>query len=272
MIAVEPYGPVTALHHGRSLPLLGRPLMSVRCYAVDGLLIDTGLYAQRRAILDFARERRITRCTITHHHEDHSNNAGTLQGAGIAVHGAAQTAPIVARGFLTHPYQWLVWGRARPTRLEPLAGTVETDHYKLEVLSAPGHCDDQVVYYERQQGWLFSGDAFLAERIKLFRRDEDFDKTVETTRKLAALDFDALFCAHRPVPTGGRAAMARKLQHLEDIGGETRRLHAQGLGVREIARRLLGGTPLTTWFLTLGDASAENLVRAILFGPRPRRG
>lgn len=272
MIALETYGPVAALHHGRLWPGLRRPLMSVRCYAVDGLLIDTGLFAKRRAILAFARERGVLRCAVTHHHEDHSNNAVNLLGAGIAVHGAADTAARVGRGFVTYPYQRLVWGRARPAALAPLPDALETARHRFEVLAAPGHCDDQVVFYERSEGWLFSGDAFLGERIRLFRRDEDFERTVQTTRRLAELDFDALFCAHRPVPTGGRAAMRRKLQHLEDIGGEARRLHAQGLGVREIARRLLGGTPLTTWFLTLGDASAENLVRAILFGPRPRRG
>lgn len=271
MITVERYGPVTALRHGRSLPLLGRPLMSVRCYAFDGLMIDTGLYAKRAAILDFAAEHRVERCAITHHHEDHSNNAGPLKDAGIPVHAAPSTGALVRRGFSTHLYQRLVWGRARPTELAPLPERIETEHHRLEVIPAPGHCDDQVVYLERDQGWLFSGDAFLAERVKVFRRDEDFDRTVETTRRLAALDFDALFCAHRPVPTGGKAAMARKLQHLEDLGGEARRLHATGLSEREITRRLLPRGSWATVLVTLGDASGRNLIRSILRGPTPRR-
>lgn len=271
MIAVERYGPVTALCHGRTLPILGRPFMTVRCFAVDGLMVDTGLYAKRKAILDFAREHRVSRCLVTHHHEDHSNNARPLQAAGIPVLATPETASIVRRGFGTHPYQWLVWGFARRSNFEPLPDHIESDHYKLEVVSAPGHCDDQIVLYERNQGWLFSGDAFLGERIRYFRRDEHFDRTLETTRHLAHLDFDQLFCAHRPVATGGRAAMAAKLQHLETLAGETRRLHAQGLPEREIARRLLGRTPPLVRLLTLGDASGENLVRSILRGPRPRR-
>lgn len=243
----------------------------MRCYAVDGLLIDTGLYAKRRAILDFAATHRVRRCLITHHHEDHSNNAIPLQSAGIPVHAAAPTGALVRRGFGTHPYQWLVWGRARPTELAPLPERIETERHAFEVIPAPGHCDDQVVYFERNQGWLFSGDAFLAERIKVFRRDEDFDRTVATTARLAALDFDALFCAHRPVATGGKAAMTRKLQHLEDLGGEARRLHAAGLSEAEITRRLLGRGSLVTRLLTLGDASGRNLIRSILRGPKPRR-
>lgn len=271
MITVERYGPVTALKHGRALPFFGQPLMSVRCYAFDGLLIDTGLYSKRAAILAFAREHRVGRCAITHHHEDHSNNAVTLKAAGIDVHAAAPTGALVKRGFATWPYQWLVWGRARPTALAPLPEVVETEHHRLDVLTAPGHCDDQVVFFERAQGWLFSGDAFLGEKIKLFRGDEDFDRTVETTRRLAALDFDALYCAHRPVPTGGRAAMARKLQHLEDLGGQARALAAQGLSEAEITRRLLGRDSALVRLLTFGDASRRNLIRAILRGPVPRR-
>ena len=99
----------------------------MRCYAVDGLLIDTGLYAKRRAILDFAATHRVRRCLITHHHEDHSNNAIPLQSAGIPVHAAAPTGALVRRGFGTHPYQWLVWGRARPTELAPLPEEIETE-------------------------------------------------------------------------------------------------------------------------------------------------
>lgn len=271
MIAVERYGPVTALRHGRAIPGLGGPLMSVRCYAVDGLLVDTGLYAKRRAILDFAREHRVSRCAVTHHHEDHSNNALPLQAAGVPVLAPEATRVRVRAGFATFPYQRLVWGRARPAELELLPERLTTERHAFEVMWAPGHCDDQVVLYEPAQGWLFSGDAFLSDRVRYFRRDEDFDRTVETTRRLAALDFDALFCAHHPVPQGGRAAMQRKLQRLEELGGEARRLHAQGLGPREITRRLLGRTSPLVWLLTLGDASSLNLVRAILFGPRPRR-
>lgn len=271
MIRLESYGPVAALNHGRPLLGLGRPLMSVRCYAVDGLMIDTGLFAKRRAILDFARAHGVRRCAVTHHHEDHSNNAVSLLAAGIPVGAGAASADRVARGHATYPYQRVIWGRARPAPLGALEPTVATDRYTFEILDAPGHCDDQIVLYERQQGWLFSGDAFLGERIRYFRRDEDFDRTLETTRRLASLDFDALFCAHRPVPTGGQAAMRRKLQHLEDLGGETRRLAAQGWSERAITRQLLGRTPWMQWCVTLGDATSENLIRAILRGPRPRR-
>lgn len=272
MIAVERYGPVTALRHGRPIPGLGRPLRTVRCYAVDGLLIDTGLYAKRSAILAFVREHRVGRCVVTHHHEDHSNNAGPLQAAGLRVHGGAATAARVQRGFATRVYQRLIWGRARKAVLDPLPGVVETERYSFEIIDAPGHCDDQIALYERSQGWLFSGDAFLWARIRYFRRDEDFARTLETTRRLAALDFEPLFCAHAPVATGGRAAMAAKLARLEELEGETRRLAAMGCPVREISRRLLGPTAWSVRLLTLGDASSENLIRSILSGPRPRRG
>jgi glyoxylase-like metal-dependent hydrolase (beta-lactamase superfamily II) len=147
---------------------------------------------------------------------------------------------------------------------------VETERHAFQVLPAPGHCDDQVVLYEPAQGWLFSGDAFLASRIKYFRADEDFGQTVASLRRLTGLSFEALFCAHRPVLQGGREALQRKLDQLVSLEQEVRALHARGLPVREISRRVLG--PEDFFFLlTAGDVSRRNVVRAILYGPVPRR-
>ena len=266
----ERFGPVAALSHGKRVLGLRAPLMKVRCYAVDGLMIDSGLYARRREIGAFAQSMGVQRVMITHHHEDHSNNARSLQAAGLPVMASEATAARVARGFITHPYQWLAWGVARRARLEVCEDLVETEHHRFQILPAPGHCEDQVVLYEPGEGWLFSGDLFLAPKVKLFRRDEDFRATVESLERLVALDFDALFCAHWPHPTGGRAALRGKLEHLREVEGQVRQLHEKGWSPRAISREVLGRPRLSWRILTLGDASGENMVRSILGGPRPR--
>lgn len=272
-MSIEDYGPVRALCQGR--PVLGwlPPLLQVRCYAVDGLLIDSGLHCLREQVLGFSAAQQIRQVVLTHHHEDHSGNARSLQRQGVSVWASSATCDQLGRGFAIQPYQRLLWGPAPPATPQRLApdAWLETARYRFQILDAPGHCADQVVLYEPGQGWLFTGDAFLGEHAKNFRRDEDFAGTLASLQRLARLDFDALFCAHRPVVRGGRAALQRKLSMLTEIEEQVRALHAAGWPLRLIAERVLGPERLLVYALTLGDVSKYNLVRSILYGPRLRR-
>lgn len=266
----ETYGQVTALRHGRRILGLLPPYMTVRCFAVDGLLVDAGLSTHAAPVREFAEAEGVRRAVLTHHHEDHSGNAMALRRAGLEVRAGARTREWMRAGFSTRLYQRVVWAPAPFGELDPLGEEVETAHHRFQVLAAPGHCDDQVVLFEPEEGWLFSGDAFLATRVKYFRGDEDYDATVASLRRLSELDFDALFCAHRPVATGGRAALRDKLEHLVRLGEQVRQLYAEGVGEAEITRRTLGSEPWGLWLLSAGDLSKRNLVRAILHGAQPR--
>lgn len=269
MLELERYGPVEALRQGR--PFVGHhPLMTVRCYAVDGLLIDCGMPPHRAAVIDFAQKHSVRRVAITHHHEDHSGNARALVEHGLEVLGSEGTQARLARGFAQNFYQVTIWGRTRRAEIARLGTVLDTEHHHFEVIAAPGHSPEQVVLFERREGWLFSGDAYLGDRVKLFRRDEDFQVTLETLRHLVTLDIDRIFCAHRPLLSGGRSALQRKLEYLIGLENEVRRRHAEGLSARQITRRLLGDEDPATYVLTAGDASKINLVRSILFGPTPR--
>ncbi len=148
---------------------------------------------------------------------------------------------------------------------------METSRYQFRVLPAPGYCDDQIVLYEPSEGWLFSGDAFIAERIKFFRADEDFGKTVESLKTLVGLDFEQLFCAHRPVRKHGKAALQRKLDYLLEIEGRVRQLAQQGDSISQITKRILGPEDKLMFVMTMGDMAKRNFVRSILLGPKKRR-
>ena len=80
------------------------------------------------------------------------------------------------------------------------------------MVDVPGHCDDQVAFHLPERGVLFSGDAFIHERPKYFRSDEDWHSTVNSLRQLVQLDFDHLLCAHRPRVGSGKTALLQKLQ------------------------------------------------------------
>ncbi len=57
---------------------IGKPLISVILYYVDGLLIDTGAYNTRVSLDRFIRQNPIEQVTLTLYHEDHAGNAGYL--------------------------------------------------------------------------------------------------------------------------------------------------------------------------------------------------
>ena len=250
----------------------GRSMMATHCYVVGDTLVDTGFPAAREEVLELARSLGVRRAVVSHHHEDHAGNAGALAAAGLEVLAGEMTCRLLAADLPLPFYQHLVWGRARAARIDAHDGRrVRIGPYEAEVIEAPGHAVDQLAYYVAERGWLFSADVFIHERVKVFRADADFAASVRSLERLVGLDFDVLFCGHRPLAEGGRSALEKKLQWLRELEGEVRRLDAEGMAPVHIVRRLrLERSPGFRW-LTFGDASAHNMVRSILRGPKPRR-
>jgi glyoxylase-like metal-dependent hydrolase (beta-lactamase superfamily II) len=261
---------VAALHAVRMARLyLGRELLPVYCYIVGDTLVDTGLSCYGRELCEVARRSGVTRALLTHHHEDHAGNAASLRSEGLEVLSSGMTCELIARDLPIHFYQHLIWGKMRPAQAGIFDETVRIGPYQAAVIPAPGHCADQVVFHVPEEGWLFAGDVFLSERVRVFRRDEDFAATLLTLRRLLALDFDVLLCAHKPRFRDGKRALRAKLEWLLELEGETRRRHAAGQPLPLIAQQLLR-PPWLAAVLTAGDATAYNLVRSILHGPAPR--
>lgn len=246
-------------------------MRDVSCWVVEDTLVDTGLGLLSSRLVELAAAAGIRRAILTHHHEDHVGGAAALAGAGIEVLASRATAALVAHRLPIRPYQHVIWGAARPVAALPIAAEVPLGHLRARVIPAPGHAADQIVLWVPDRGWLFSGDVFIAERVKAFRRDEDFAATVATLERLARLDVDVLLCAHRPVDRGGREALARKLHWLREVEGRVRDLERRGASRGEIMRRLRMPGTRTLAIATLGDVTTGNMVRSILDGPCPRR-
>ena len=261
---------VTALRLTRRY--FGAEVMPAYCYAVGDTLVDSAFPGAGREVLGFVRRAGIRRLLLTHHHEDHAGNAAGLAEAGVEVLASPMTAALVAHEMPLPFYQHMAWGKMPPVSAATIDGErVALGPYQAQVVPAPGHAVDQVVFHVAEMGWLFSGDVFIHDRIKIFRRDEDFAATLKTLERLLELDFAILFCGHRPMVGGGREALARKLQHLRDLEGEVRRLDGEGLSADRIVRQLGLTTRGGIGFASFGDATPANLVRSILQGPTPRR-
>ncbi len=262
MLSISHHGPVTRLHMARTF--FGRPLYTVNAYFVGGLLIDTGCPGTARPLLAWCRTQNVQQVVNTHHHEDHSGGNGLLRRVlGVPVAAPPDTLPILARFPRLPLYRRMVWGQPEDVTAEPLGAVVETEHYRFEVIPAPGHSPDHVCFFEPRQGWLFSGDLFIHERVRYIRREEDIGGILRSLREVLARKPRVLFCAHAGMVENAGEAIRRKIAYLEELARQARTLQQQGLSLEEIVRRTLGPETRMT-HLTGGDFSKANLIRGLL--------
>ncbi|MGK2857939.1 MAG: MBL fold metallo-hydrolase [Thermoanaerobaculia bacterium] len=248
----------------------GREILPVYCYVVGETLVDTGISSVADEVVAAARRARVGRVVLTHHHEDHSGNAARLASLGAEVLATGAGVKLVADGLPRRFYQHVLWGEADPVEAREVPDVVPLGRFDAHVVPASGHSVDQLALHVPERGWLLSGDAFVAEKIKVFRGDEDFYESCLTLERFLTLDFDALLCAHRPRFTGGRDSIRAKLAWLRELEGRVKDSRAKGRSVRRIVREL-GIEPTSSFYaITFGDVTTANLVRSILDGPKRR--
>ena len=242
--------------------------MTVICYRVDDVLIDTGPSNARQQVLNLVGPETLRGIYLTHYHEDHAGNAGCLRERfAVPIYGHALTADMLARKIKLKPYEHYMWGALDTARVIPLGNSFSTEKYSFDVIHTPGHSLDHVVFWEKNQGWLFSGDMYLGARIKYFRSDEDIYVTVASLKKIMTLTFDALFCGHNPQLVDPHKAIQRKIDHLENIIAQVRQLHDKGMPHKMILREVTRGRE--SWLarvITLGDVSFRHMVLSALRG------
>lgn len=242
----------------------GKAIWTTRIYIMGPVMIDTAAPNVSEAVGTMVERFSPQLVLVTHHHEDHSGNSGMIKDRfGIPVLGSRLTALAVRKKFYLAFFQRLAWGSPMPNSMDVLENEITCGDYTLKVFPAPGHSHDMTVFLEPNRGWLFSGDLYLASRVKLFRDDEDFGQSKASLQKILELDFDALFCGHNPKPVQGKKYLKEKLQYFLELEGNAKDLHRKGLDSREIAARLLGGEGLFP-LLTSGRLAKRHLIDSIL--------
>lgn len=260
-INIQTYGPVTSCELGWSI--VSRPSWTVHFYIVDNICIDTGQRRMRSHAMDFLEPFKIHQIVLTHHHEDHSGNAAAIKKARhIPVYGHPIAVEKMQRKNNILPYQHYIWGASSTLSMQPLPERVESDTIVLQPIHTPGHSKDHVVFFEEKNGWLFSGDLFLAERIKYFRSDEHMKEQIDSLKKIATLDFESLFCAHNPKLLDGKKQITNKLQFLEDLYGKIQELWGKGFSVDEITKTIGLKESLMIKIMCMGNVSMKNMIRS----------
>lgn len=265
VIRVERYGEIRFFRLARRL--LGRPLYWTGAYLVDRVLIDCGPPSTWRELLATLEGEPLEGLLLTHHHEDHTGAAAALlaqRRLRPQVHPLA--IPLLGRGYTQELYRRFAWGRPPRVLADPLGGEAVTRHLRFQVLHTPGHSPDHVCLFEAERGWLFTGDLFLAEKLRYLRSDEDVSRLIESLDAVSRLPVRQVWCAHRGLLEDGPAALRRKADGLRSLRERVRDLLAQGLDEAEVTRRAVGPEGFLTWF-SRGHFSARNFVRALTRNP-----
>lgn len=186
------------------MTLSGTNSYVVDCGGGEALVIDPGppIPAHVDAILDAARTRdlRISAIAVTHGHPDHAPAAAPL---------AARTgAPVYA-----HPAGTIV----RDEDL-PLDAPLRIGNAALDVIDAPGHTFDHVVFHLPEARALFTGDVILGEGTVVIAPPHGAMRPYQQTLKRLAREFGGattIYGGHGPVVTGAQAKIAEYIAHRE---------------------------------------------------------
>jgi len=264
MIEADQFEEVTRIRMGREMD--GRVLYRVASYLVDGLLIDTGCAHTAGELADFLEGRGLKLAVNTHHHEDHIGANGVLmERYGIEVFASAGSVPLISQARVIPSYRELVWGSPKPTQVERLPETIETDRFRFDVVETPGHSAGHVALVEASRGWCFSGDIFVTEEPIAVRPEDDIAVTVKSMQRLVDLQTDrlVLLTALGRSEPDGRAALTTCIRYLRDLSRRAKELQGQRLDAPAIRDEIFGRETSLAG-PSEGDFSAENMIRAVL--------
>jgi len=248
---------------------IGRPVMTVYCYFVDGLLIDTAqANAERKVEATFVKKD-IHQMALTHWHEDHTGNTATLANMHRPkIYAHPFTRQKVEESFKVLPYEQFMFGKIKALKNYPLwedfPDEIRTAHYRFTPIYTPGHSEDHHVLLEKEQGWLFAGDLYVGIKIKFFRRGEDIARQIASMQHLLAFDFDIIFCGHAPQFKNAKRLMTAKLQYFEDFYGQAAHWHKQGFAPKQIIAKMGLKEAYLVKLLTFNDVSLAYMVESVI--------
>ena len=243
-----------------------KPILYVQLYFVDGLLIDTGQAAMQKEISSATQALDIQQILITHHHEDHTGNTAFLRNQHkVKAYSSEGCATIMKNPPPISLARKLTWGdRPADRELIPIKNSLETSSYTFDLIPIPGHAPDMIALHEASQGWLFSADLYVNSYIDYMLFDESISQQMESIERALRLDFEVLFCQHKPRLSQGKKHLKAKLEFLKGFSGEVAHFHSQGLSEGEIFKAMKLKENFLAKLFSGGELSKLNMLRSAI--------
>ncbi len=238
--------------------------LNVHCFALDGVLIDTGAKSLEKQFKSFFKQQDLDQVVITHYHEDHTGCAAFLQ--------KEMQLPVYMNDIMIdyckkkadYPlYRKVFWGKRKPFQAKHIGKTFSSLNATWDVIETPGHAIDHVAFLNRETGQLFTGDLYVQEKTKVALREESIPTIIHSLKKVLTYDFEDVFCCHAGYLKDGRTALQRKLEYLLHLQGKVIKLYEDGLSPKHISSTIfLKKYPITS--LSLGEWNSIHIVNSII--------
>lgn len=253
------------IQYARGAGMLDRDRYRIEFYlfVVDGLAIDTGpsVYAQKSS--RFYKSCPVKQVFLSHGHEDHTGMARWLQinqKAIVYLHPLAAESAVLSQPL--PQYRQVIWGERPSFTACPMPETITTDRYVFECLSAPGHSLDHMILYEKNRGWLFSGDLLVNTKPFLGFFEEDTCQLIESLDRVLKMDFEVLFCAHTGPQFQAQQKIRQKRDYLLELQHKVNAFRRQGLTDSEIDQQLFPVQPSVSK-LSGGEWASWHIIKTI---------
>lgn len=236
-------------------------------YHYDGVIIDTGPSNQWPIIQEFLSSFSPQKLLLTHHHEDHTGNAGNIQQAfNLPVFTNKKCAALLRKPFHVPFVRRVIWGApvsSDLTLIDDQDVITSTSNQSIRLITAPGHSDDMSCFLAEEDRILFTGDLYITGRVRYLHTDEDLQAFYNSLNRIADLEFDALCCPHRGIIPEGKQALIDKRDFIGEFAQRCQALYAKGHPIAQIRNEVSGKEDFLS-YLSAFEFSKLRLVESAL--------
>ncbi|MFW9767276.1 MAG: MBL fold metallo-hydrolase [Candidatus Thorarchaeota archaeon] len=265
MFEVEQYNKDVTLVKTATAMEDGKPIMWAIAYLIEDTLFDAGCANALEDMEKFATNTVVNRIYVSHAHEDHFGGCSAF-GPGTTIYAMESDIELLENPITIPEFFDFVWGQPKPlANVEKMPLKFNVGKFDFEVVPLPGHGQQMVGFYEPNRKWLFSADAVpVPSRKVIGMPDENIPVMVETLERIAGMDIDILFDAHRGPITSPREHIRVRIDFLKDIQKKIHQLYQEGKTVPEIQDVLGLDGP---WYLdlTTGRFGIDIFLNSVLF-------